>query len=126
VRLGGEKARAWLGSPVQRAAKIGSARLGYDSRAGSSWLASLWAYSYWALGGCFACGPIRIGLLRYCLLVHVVGLARELVRAGSARLGIFSSLRNQLGSARRQLASQLEPAQAATSSSRLAEPELFF
>jgi hypothetical protein len=62
--------------------------------------------------------------------VRIVGLAREpareLVRAGSARLGNFSSLRNRLGSTRRQLASRLEPARAATSSSRLAEHELFF
>lgn len=41
VQLGGGKARAWLGSLVQRAAKIGSTRLGYGSR---------------------ACEPIRIGL----------------------------------------------------------------
>jgi hypothetical protein len=51
VRLGGEKARAWLGSPVRRATRIGSARLGYGSRAGSSWLASLSAHHTYQLTG---------------------------------------------------------------------------
>jgi hypothetical protein len=49
--LGLETSRAWLGSPVHQATKIGSARLGSGSRAGTSWLASLFRLRSHQLSG---------------------------------------------------------------------------
>jgi hypothetical protein len=72
TRLGGETARAWLGSPVHRATKIGSALRSHQ-------LTQVHALGFGCL---WPCGPIRIGPLIH---VHALGLARELVRAGSAR-----------------------------------------
>jgi hypothetical protein len=76
VWLGGETARAWLGSPVRRATKIGSARVWLTSRLELArepvpleitpadtcararlWeVVALWAYSYWVADTCAHAG----------------------------------------------------------------------
>ena len=65
----------------------------------------------------------NITIIWYNSILDVVSLARELDRAGSARLALLASCKTRLGSGSFWLASRLEPSRASPSPSRLIEPE---
>jgi hypothetical protein len=65
----------------------------------------------------------NITIIWYNSILDVVSSARELDRAGSARLAVLASYKIRLGSGSFWLASRLEPSRASPSPSRLVEPE---